>query len=307
MCSRNWRIAMAVPWLAFAAMLWDIWRVYDRLPAVIASHFDIAGLPNGWAPKQQFFTVIIPVSFLLLCLFTFFLSRFPQITGLGWLVMVAEYWGIGLIFGLTHATLKVGLGETGRLQFAAGGWSLIMGLALVVGEIGRVHALRKHAHAQHGTLVVEQRHGSAVMAAILSAIALATVLLASMITNPRPARVAMLVVSIILLLCAIWAFTGFVYRVSTAGLEIRMLGVPIRFIPAGEIDSYAAESCNPLVDFGGWGIRGIGHMRAYIWGGRQCLHVHTKAADEVYLGSEDPAAMVMALRSVAPMLLGESM
>ena len=302
MCSRNWRIAMMVPWLGLAAMMFDIWRAYDRLPAVIASHFNFAGYPNGWAPKQQLFSIILPIAFGLLCLLTFLLSRFPQITGLGWLVMVMEYWTIGLLVGLTHATLRVGLGEVPTLQFPVGGWSLIMGLALMVGEFGRIRALRKRAHAHQGTLIAEETHGSPVMASLMAALAVAIIVSASLMHASGPARVAVFLVSLILLGCSIWAFTGFVYRITTAGLEVRMLGMPIRFIAASEIDSYRAEECSPLTDFGGWGIRGIGHMRAYIWGGNRCVHVHTLAGDEVYLGVADADRMVRELESMAPML-----
>ena len=302
MCSWRWRVAMFVPWLGLVAMIFDIWRAYDRLPAVIASHFNFAGQPNGWAPKEQLFSALIPVAFGVLCLLTFLLSRFPQISGLGWLLMVMEYWTVGLLVGLTHATLRVGLGESKTLQFPAGGWSLIMGLALVIGEYGRIVALRKRAHAAHGTLIAEENHGSAVMASVMAALSVAIIVSASVMHVSGAARVPVFIVSVVLLGCAIWAFTGFVYRITTAGVEVRMLGMPIRFIAAGEIDSYRAEECNPLTDFGGWGIRGIGHMRAYIWGGKRCVHVHTLAGDEIYLGVADPDRMVRELESMSPML-----
>jgi hypothetical protein len=306
MNSRTWRIAMVGPWLGLAAILFDIWRAYDQLPAVIASHFNFAGYPNGWAPKQQLFSVIAPIALGTVCLFTFLLSRFPQVSGLGWLLMITEYWSAGLLLGLTHATLRVGLGQAKTLQFPIGGWSLLMGLALVVGEFSRLGTLRKNAHAEQGTLIAEETHGSAVMASIMAALAVVTIVMASLLQAAGPARVAVFLVSVILLGCAIWAFTGFIYRVTSAGLEIRMLGVPLRFIRASDIDSYRAEECNPLTDFGGWGIRGIGAMRAYIWGGHRCVHLHTLAGDEIYLGMADPDRLVAALQTMSPPLLHPS-
>ncbi len=171
MYSRNWRIAMIVPWLAFVAMLLDIWRAYDSLPAVIASHFNAAGVANGFAPKQSVIITIIGVSFGLLCLFTFILSRFPQISGLGWLVMVAEFWGIGILFGITHGTLQVNLGEAKTLDFPIGIWSLIMGGALLVGEVGRVRVARKRAR-EYGELIAEETHASPVMGMVFLVIVL---------------------------------------------------------------------------------------------------------------------------------------
>ena len=35
---------------------------YSQLPAVVASHFNARGEPNGWQPKQAFFLVFVVVS-----------------------------------------------------------------------------------------------------------------------------------------------------------------------------------------------------------------------------------------------------
>ena len=300
MCSRNWKIAMAVPWLAFVAMLVDIGRAYDQLPAVIASHFNAAGIANGFAPKQPVFTTIIVIALGLLCIFTFLLTRFPQISGLGWLVMVGEYWGIGLLVGLTHATLRVGLREAATLDFPIGIWSLIMGGALVIGEIGRIRTVRRHADAHGGQFIAEEVHGSQKMGGSFLLFAVVTCSAAVVVGARGVAVVVLATVGILMLGCAIWAWTGFQYRITTAGLEIRMLGMPIRFIPAMDIQSIQAQDCNPLTDIGGWGIRGIGKMRAYIWGGNRCVHVRTHAGDEIYLGVADPDRMVRELESMTP-------
>jgi hypothetical protein len=76
--------------------------------------------------------------------------------------------------------------------------------------------------------------------------------------------------------------------------------VTLRFVPAQEIVTYRAESCNPLRDFGGWGIRGIGRKRAYIWGGNRCVHVQTLAGDQIYLGLADADRMVAEMERMTP-------
>jgi hypothetical protein len=298
--NRSWRIAILLPWLAVAAMLADIWMAYDRLPPVIASHFDINGMPNGWAPKAQFFTIIVPVALGLVLLFTLLLGRFTKLGGLGWLLLVAEYWATGLLFGLTHATLRVGLGETGRLEFPAGGWSLLMGAVLVIGEVSSVFTMRKRANVEHGTLVGEYVHNSAGMALFFACLAVGALAAAAMMPLPTVGKTTFGIVGCVIAGCAVWAWTGFTYRVTTAGLEIRTLGVPLRFVPANEMEAVRAEDCNPLTDFGGWGIRGIGHMRAYIWGGKRCVHVQTVTGDDIYLGIADPEALAHALLSLVP-------
>jgi hypothetical protein len=291
---------MVLPWLAVAAMLADIWMAYDRLPPVIASHFGINGAPNGWAPKTQVFTTIVPIALGLVLLFTFLLSRFTKLGGLGGLLLMAEYWATGLLFGLTHATLRVGLGETARLEFPAGGWSVLMGAVLVVGEASRVMAMRKQANAEHGTPVGEYVHNSTPMAAFFALLAVGAFIGAALMPLPGVGKGTFVVFGCVIGGCAVWAWTGFTYRLTTAGLEIRSLAVPLRFVAASEIEMVRAEDCNPLTDFGGCDIRGIGHMRAYIWGVKRCVHVRTVAGDEIYLGIADPEPMAQALQSLAP-------
>lgn len=287
----KWRIAMMIPWLGLAAMILEIWSVYGQLPARIGSHFNAAGYPNGWAPKQQLFTFIVPIAFGFLVLFTFLVSRFQKSSGLAWLTLVFEYWGFGLQYLLTHGMLRVALGETRTLDAHIGMLSLVCGVALVIGEVSRVTLVRKQADTEHGTLIAQEVHGSPIIATVMVAITMSMLGVDVALHLHGPAQAIPLVVGVIMLGCAIWAFTGFVYRITTGGLEIRMLGMPIRFIPAFDIQSVEARNCNPLTDFGGWGIRGIGKMRAYIWGGNRCVHIRTHSGDDIYLGIADANRM----------------
>jgi len=79
------------------------------------------------------------------------------------------------------------------------------------------------------------------------------------------------------------AWSGFHYRFLRHGVEIRTLGYRLRSIPRQQIVSYAAESWNPL---GGYGIRGIGNNRAFVWGNKVVCIKMTNG--EVYLGHNDP-------------------
>ena len=71
------------------------------------------------------------------------------------------------------------------------------------------------------------------------------------------------------------------------GVEVRTLGYRLRSIPRQNILSYAAEAWNPL---GGYGIRGIGNNRAFVWGNK-VVHIKTTNG-EVYLGHSDPQRIV---------------
>jgi hypothetical protein len=214
--------------------------------------------------------------------------------------MVAEFWGVGLLLGITHGTLRVGLGEGATLAFPVGMWTLIMGLALVIGEAGHIRGMRARSSATSGALIAQEVHGSSRLATTFGGISAAMLSSLILLKPAGPVSGILLTVGFLLLACALWAFTGFVYRITTAGLEIRMLGFPIRFVPALDIASVHAKACNPLTDFGGWGIRGIGRMRAYMWGGDRCVYLQTHAGDQIYLGIRDADRMVRELESMAP-------
>ena len=80
---------------------------------------------------------------------------------------------------------------------------------------------------------------------------------------------------------------GFEYRFLRQGVEVRTLGYRLRTIPKMAILGYSIESWGlPR----GYGIRGFGNTRAYVWGNKV---VHIRTSDgEVYLGHSDPERIV---------------
>jgi hypothetical protein len=111
-------------------------------------------------------------------------------------------------------------------------------------------------------------------------------------------RLAMGIAALLFLLFAAATWDGFHYVFTRAGVEIRTLGFRLRSIPAAQIRSYAVQSWNPI---GGYGIRGVGNRRAYVWGNKGVL---IKTADgEIFVGHADPDRVVRdldAIRRPAP-------
>ena len=100
-------------------------------------------------------------------------------------------------------------------------------------------------------------------------------------------RLTLIVSAVILIGASAMAWSGFRYSFSPTGLEIYTLGFRVRSIPAAEIRSYAPDRWNVI---GGYGIRGIGDRRAYVWGNRG---VRIKTAEgEVFLGHSEPEKIV---------------
>ena len=89
------------------------------------------------------------------------------------------------------------------------------------------------------------------------------------------------------------AWSGFQYRFLRDSVEIRMLGFRLRSIPKQSIVSYSIE---PWAFLRGYGIRGIGNTRAYVWC-NQVVHIRTSNG-EIFLGHAEPERIVRDLDMV---------
>ena len=90
-----------------------------------------------------------------------------------------------------------------------------------------------------------------------------------------------------MLISGLAAWSGFHYFFTRSGLEIRALGFRLRSVPAEQIQRYAIQQWNFLR---GYGIRGVGNLRAYVWGNRGVQI--TTSQGEVFLGHDDPDRIV---------------
>jgi len=136
------------------------------------------------------------------------------------------------------------------------------------------------------TAFVEEQHGSAMWALVMAVPAVA--MLAFARTVPLAGiRMTLILSAILLLAAAAMAWSGFHYSFSPAGIEIRTLGFRVRSISAAEIRSYAVDRWNVI---GGYGIRGLGNRRAYVWG-NSGVRIKTTQG-EVFLGHSEPEKIV---------------
>jgi hypothetical protein len=93
------------------------------------------------------------------------------------------------------------------------------------------------------------------------------------------------------------SWIGLQYRFLQDGVEIRMLGFQLRSIPRQSIVSYSIE---PWAFARGYGIRGLGSTRAYVWCNK-VVHIKTSNG-EIYLGHSDPERIVRDLDMVTGVL-----
>ena len=147
-------------------------------------------------------------------------------------------------------------------------------------------------NALAGAMLAEETHSGRIWALVLLAAVLGPAL--SVIFYPTgPARFALVVVGVVGVGACSMAWSGFQYRFLADGVEIFTLGFRLRTIPKQQILSYSIE---PWAWPRGYGIRGIGNRRAYVWGSK-VVHIRTTSG-EVFLGHADPARIVRDLDRV---------
>jgi hypothetical protein len=135
------------------------------------------------------------------------------------------------------------------------------------------------------TAFAEEHHGS-VMWALVMIVPACGILFAGNVPLAG-IRLTLIVSAIILFAAAAMAWGGFHYSFSPAGIEIRTLGFRVRSISAADIRSYAVDRWNVI---GGYGIRGLGNRRAYVWGTRG-VRIKTTQGD-VFLGHSEPEKII---------------
>lgn len=144
---------------------------------------------------------------------------------------------------------------------------------------------------QSDVLAVEAHSGRVWSLAILPALIVPAI---SLFLYPNaPAGFALIVAALVGAAALALVVGGFQYRFSRHGVEVRTLGFRLRAIPKQAIVSYSIESWGlPR----GYGIRGVGSTRAYVWGNK-VVHIKTTNGD-VFLGHNDPEKIVRDLNQV---------
>ena len=107
------------------------------------------------------------------------------------------------------------------------------------------------------------------------------------LTHAAPAKFALVVIGAVGVGILAMAWSGFEYRFLRGVVEVRTLGFRLRSIPKQSILGYSIERWAFLR---GYGIRGLGRTRAYVWGNK-VVHIRTSNG-EVFLGHDDPERII---------------
>jgi hypothetical protein len=290
MDSKSYRTMTALLWLALPLTAFQFWRVWNELPARMASHFGAAGQPNGWMSREGLATFSVLLLTFLLATFTWVLSRVHKPDVLAWSLLTMFYVVAGVLLSVNSAVLKFNL--YGHPLNILPELVIVFVAAFVVISVAvgvkRGPVLPRSAEAAE----VEEVHASPLWALLFAAFT--AIELGVIAVIPLPGlRLAMALPALLLLGVTALAWSGFHYRFTAHGLEISTLGFRLRSIPLQNIKAYAIAPWNPI---GGYGVRGIGEKRAYVW----CnTGVRIMLADgEVFLGHREPEKIMNDLNAI---------
>jgi hypothetical protein len=290
MDSKLYRVLTAMLWLALPLTALQYWSVWDQLPARMATHFGVSGQPNGWMARDTSLIFALVVTVLVLLSLSWALTRFHQPDLLAWSLLAMLYVVMGALFSVNLAVLNYNL-HGGPLNVVPA-LAVVFIAAIAVTAIALVTkrgiALPRLADA----VGAEEVHGSALWASVftvLTAVELSVIALIPL----SGLRWVMALPALLLLGAAALAWSGFHYRFTAHSVEISTLGFRLRSIPLETIKAYAVAPWNPM---GGYGIRGIGERRAYVWGN---TGVRLMLSDgEVFLGHREPERIMNDLNQI---------
>jgi hypothetical protein len=282
--NRLYRTMTVLLWLALPLTGLQYWRVWDQLPARMATHFRAAGQPNGWMTRETSFIFTVVLLVFLLATFTWVLTRVRKPDVLAWSLLAMLYVVIGVLYSVNAVVLNFNL--YGRAVNLIPQLVIVFVAAFVVIAVALSAKRGAELPRNPASLEVEEVHSSPLWAlafAVLTALELCVVFIIPL----RGLRFVMALPVLLLLGVTALAWSGFRYRFNRHGVEISTLGFRLRSIPLQQIKAYAVVSWNPL---GGYGIRGIGDRRAYVWGNKGVRL--TLSDGEVFLGHREPDRIV---------------
>jgi len=292
MDSKLYRGMTALLWLALPLTGLRYWRVWDQLPANMVTHFGAAGQPNGWMTRETSFIFAMGLTFSLLVAFTWALTRARQPDVLAWSLLAMLYVVIGALFSINAAVLNFNLYHRALNLVPALAVIFIAAFAVIAVALVAKRGPELPRHAE--VIQAEEVHASPLWALaffILTAVELSVIA----VVPVHGLRFVLALPVLLLLGVTALAWSGFHYRFTAHGVEISTLGFRLRSIPIQNIKAYAVAPWSPL---GGYGIRGIGERRAYVWGNKG---VRIMLSDgEVFLGHGEPERIVNDLNLIRP-------
>jgi hypothetical protein len=283
-----WKALIALMWLALPLIALRYWLAWDRLPARLATHFDAAGNANGWMAPEKSLTFALVIITVMVVVFTIVLTQVRKGEAFSWGMLGFSYVLVGVMVYANESILSYNLNGNPVHPWPVLIAVVIASGALVVGILGT----KRGTNLSCTNVMAEEVHASGFWSLVLGVPAGVELLVTAMSRN-MGLRIGMGVGAAVLLLAATLAWSGFRYIFSDAGLEIRTFGFRLQSIPVDQIREYAADRWSVT---GGYGIRGLGDCRAYVWGNKG-VRIKT-GTGQVFLGHRDPQRLLHDLDAI---------
>jgi hypothetical protein len=277
-------ILTALMWLALPLVALRYAQVWNQLPARMATHFNANGQPNGWMPRETALYFGLGLTVFVLIIFTIIsvilLKQKTDPETASFALLGFFYFVTGFTFYVNNSIIEHNL--SGNPVTVA---PLILGVPIAIVLFALIYMRAQRGEPLPASqILAEETHDAKGFSVLF--LALAAIEFALAVSIPG-VRVAMSLIGTLFLLIAAHTWDGFHYRFTPAGLEISTLGLRLRSIPQSQIAKYRPEKWMALR---GYGIRGVGNTRAYVWG-NNVVHI-TTLGGEVFLGTNDPARTV---------------
>ena len=290
---RSWfRALISLMWLAPAYIAFRYWRIWDQLPARMVTHFGANGLPNGWMTSQESLLFSLGLTGGVLLVFTAILAytgrRMHAVNASAWALIGVFYVIAGVITVICDSVLRYNISQN-SVPLAA------IGIAIFASTfVFLVIFLR----AQRGAMlplsqVINEETHVARGIALLFLLPAAAMIASAIVVPLVGVKLTLAAAALALIGAAAMAWDGFHYLFTPAGVDIRTLGFRLRSIHAADIENYSVDEWSAL---GGYGIRGIGNRRAYVWG-KKGVWINTRDS-HVFLGHEEPERIVRDLDEI---------
>lgn len=277
------KLGIVLMWLALPLTALRYRTAWDHLPIRMATHFNAAGQANGWMTREAALGFALTLTAFLLGLFSvilYFAQRKSMQGQSAWALMVFFYLIVVVTYRVNSLIVEHALyGSPVEVGWVLAGVPIgILGLLLVFLGAHRGSAFP----ASDAEILAEETHAGRAWAPLFGLLAVPGIS-ASMLVPSVPMKIAMLASAAILGLTFFMAWNGFHYCFSRYGVDISTLGFRLQSIPREQIQGYGIACWNVV---GGYGIRGIGNSRAYVWG-KQGVRIKTSDG-EVFLGHSEP-------------------
>ncbi len=280
---RVFHFAILLLWLALPIVALQYRQAWHHLPLRMAVHFNAANQANGWMTREQSLDLNLSMIAVALLVSTIVLlvASWRSVASFGWVGLGFFAVLIGFLLSVNQALINYNVNGTPIHPERA-----VLIMAIAVGALIAAYLLlHRQAPLPDGETLAIETHASHAWGMVML-IAMAGPIVA-MALAPRAVLIPMLLVLAVGIFAFAMAWAGFKYRFMQHGVDIRMLGLRLRSIPRSAIVSYAIE---PWAFIRGYGIRGIGTSRAYVWCNK-VVHIKTTNGD-VYLGHNDPARII---------------